>query len=407
MILMQLNSNKITFLVGNEQIIEEMDRTPALPPFSEQAVNFLADLSRELVKTGRGYSDVATFGFWCRKAAVAQYQKEYTHLSDRLGRGIVFHIAPSNVPVNFAFTLAAGLLAGNANIVRVPSKDFAQVDVICQAIGKLLGEKHSHMAAYMCLVKYDHDQEITDGFSAICHTRVIWGGDQTIYEIRKSPLRPRATEITFADRYSICAIDADEYLKMEDKQKIAQGFYNDTYFSDQNACTSPRLIAWRGREIAKAQEEFWGALEKLVKEQYELAAVQSVGKLSAFCKLAADKQVSLLTDLHDCYLMRIQVPSLEEDTLEYRYNSGFFMEYTMEDFKELLPICTEQCQTLSYLGIEEREIRNFVAQYRPRGIDRIVPMGTTMDFTLVWDGYDLIISLSRKIGGTVSEREAQ
>ena len=144
-----------------------------------------------------------------------------------------------------------------------------------------------------------------------------------------------------------------------------------------------------------------------MKEQYELAAVQSVGKLSAFCKLAAEKQVSLLTDLHDCYLMRIQVPSLEEDTLEYRYNSGFFMEYTMEDFKELLPICTEQCQTLSYLGIEEREIRNFVAQYRPRGIDRIVPMGTTMDFTLVWDGYDLIISLSRKIGGTVSEREAQ
>lgn len=40
------------------------------------------------------------------------------------GRGVAFHIAPSNVAVNFAFSLAAGLLTGNANIVRLSSKPF-------------------------------------------------------------------------------------------------------------------------------------------------------------------------------------------------------------------------------------------------------------------------------------------
>ena len=31
------------------------------------------------------------------------------------------------------------------------------------------------------------------------------------------------------------------------------------------------------------------------------------------------------------------------------------------------------------------------------GVDRIVPVGHTMDFALTWDGYDLIQTLSRKI----------
>ena len=33
----------------------------------------------------------------------------------------------------------------------------------------------------------------------------------------------------------------------------------------------------------------------------------------------------------------------------------------------------------------------------PAGIDRIVPMGKSMDFSLIWDGYDLIRQMSRRI----------
>ena len=36
-----------------------------------------------------------------------EYKKDE---SLRLGRGIIFHIAPSNVPINFAYSLVAGLL---------------------------------------------------------------------------------------------------------------------------------------------------------------------------------------------------------------------------------------------------------------------------------------------------------
>ena len=40
---------------------------------------------------------------------------------------------------------------------------------------------------------------------------------------------------------------------------------------------------------------------------------------------------------------------------------------------------------------------NLIDQIRPSGIDRIVPIGRTMDFSLNWDGYNLINTLSREI----------
>ena len=60
----------------------------------------------------------------------------------------------------------------------------------------------------------------------------------TIAEMRKSPLPPRAKEITFADRHSILVLNADAVLKAENIDRLAQDFYNDTFFSDQNACRS-------------------------------------------------------------------------------------------------------------------------------------------------------------------------
>ena len=63
-------------------------------------------------------------------------------------------------------------------------------------------------------------KEITDAFSALCNVRVIWGGDATIAEIRKSPLPPRSNEITFADRHSAAVINADSYLAADNKAAI-------------------------------------------------------------------------------------------------------------------------------------------------------------------------------------------
>lgn len=394
-ILMQVNFDNLNFVVGNGQTIQTMVYTRPLEPFSAEVIDFLSALSKRLMHEGKEYSDVATFGFWCRKSSLIREKEKYDDLSFRLGKGIVFHSTPSNVPVNFAFSFASGLLAGNANIVRLPAKDFEQVKIICKCINGLLEKEFSNLSNYICMVKYPSDREITDFLSSICDVRVIWGGDRTISEIRKSALKARATEITFADRHSIAVINSDEYLKIANKEKIANDFYNDTFYSDQNACTSPRIIVWLGEAKTEAQEIFWENIHKIVKEKYELSQVQVVGKLAALFKVAAKHNVNLIWQ-DDQYITRVKVDSLFENLMDYKYNSGFFFEYNANSLQEIIPLCDIKCQTLTYVGLNLTEIKEFFFKYRPYGIDRAVPMGKSMDFTLVWDGYDLIRNLTRK-----------
>lgn len=380
----------------NENQISIAKNAPALPIFSDQVIAFLSDLSKEVIKQGRAYSDVVTFGYWCRSASIKKLASRYKDDPIRLGKGFAFHIAPSNVPVNFAFSLVTGLLAGNSNIVKVPSKDFPQVEIISQAIDSVL-ENHPTMRQYIQLIRYDRTSEATRILSALCDARIIWGGDSTVLDVRTNPIPPRTTEIAFADRNSFAIIDAHSYLEIENKVSFAQNFYNDTYFSDQNACTAPRLIAWIGPESTckKAQQLFWSSLKEIV-DEYELAPVHAVGKLAALYQCAAHRTAKLSNTINEPKIIRVEIDELDSSLFNDRYHSGFFFEYCTEDLSDLLSICDDpSVQTVSYFGDIADSIANYILQSGVAGVDRIVPIGKTMDFDLTWDGMDLIRQLSR------------
>lgn len=382
----------------SDDMLRESVDAPALPIFDERVCAFLSALSASILRNEREYSDVVTFGYWCRKSALASYSKAYASEALRMGRGLAFHVAPSNVPVNFAFSLAAGLLAGNKNVVKVPSKQFPQVDAIVRQISALLDGEFSDMNPYVRLVRYDRTGEETAAISAACDTRIIWGGDETIARIRENGLKPRANEITFADRNSISVIDGAAYLSSERFEEHARAFYNDTYFSDQNACTAPRLIVWLNDRDDSAKKRFWRELSKIVRERYEVAPVHAVGKLDALLMSAAHRPVHLESSLADIDMMRIRVDELEAGLLEDRYHSGFFFEYDADAIDEIRPLCDAKLQTVSYIGDGvPGMVSQFVRESGVQGVDRVVPIGSTMDFSLIWDGVDLISLMSRVV----------
>ena len=76
---------------------------------------------------------------------------------------------------------------------------------------------------------------------------------------------------------------------------------------------------------------------------------------------------------------------------------GFFYEKDIDSLDEIVNVCDIRCQTLTYFGVKEEDFKEFLDKARPIGIDRIVPIGKSMDFALVWDGYDLIRQMSRKV----------
>lgn len=395
MIRMQINTNSLDFLVGNKDVLNSMEQTAALPMFSQEAIDFLADLSRELLKDARTRAcvDVTSYAYWIRKASIEGVKEKHKDYKSRIGRGIAFHIAPSNVPVNFAVSMTSSLLAGNCTIIRVSNKSFIQVEIICDAINKLLNTVHENMRKYFCIVRYEHSDEITSALSSICDVRIIWGGDRTIEIIRRASLPVRAIEMAFADRHSIAIINSDVYLKC-DADKIAKGFYTDTYYSDQNACSSPRLVMWTGKNVEEARNRFWKRLCDLVKRDYDMKAIQAVDKYTSMCMLGMKENGNKIIS-EDNYVVRIEVNKLNSELMEYKNGGGYFFEYIAESLDEIVPILDKKCQTISVLGVEKEEVKNIVFKYGVRGVDRIVELGQTMGLEFIWDGYKMIENMSR------------
>ena len=401
---MQTNLNKellqkVQFLTGSSDLVLSLPEVPAKEAFSEDILDFLNEVSKELLKdrTAKAFSDVVTWGFWIRKASLLRLKTRFAENREgiQLGKGIAFHIAPSNVPVNFAFSLVSGLLTGNANIVRVPSKDFPQVSVIVKAFNTVL-EQYPAMKPYVLLVRYGRDQELNDLFSSIADARIIWGGDRTIAEVRKSPLPARSGEITFADRYSFAVIDADSYLAIDNKDRIAEDFYNDTFFSDQNACTSPRIIVWTGQNRAEAKQIFWEKLHHLVESRYNYQPIQGVNKLTSCYLIAAAFPGCKVEPHSDNLIVRVRVPEVPAFLMDYRDNSGYFYEYDCDDIMTIRALCNDKkCQTVGYIG--DASLMKKLICSGIKGIDRVVPIGKTMDFDLIWDGYYLPALLTRTV----------
>jgi hypothetical protein len=374
-----------------------------LEPFSDECIEYLNCLSASLSRNPaiKLFPDVATFDFFCRKANLLNLKKKFCNEENlKLGRGIAFHIAPSNVPVNFAYSMVCGLLAGNTNIVRIPSKDFEQVNIICNAIKDLSNiNKLREMSLRTIFVKYDKRSNATGYFSSICDVRIIWGGDETIAQVRKHAIPPRSFDITFADRYSFCAINAEKYISDCDFEKTAKAFYNDTYMFDQNACTASHLVLWFGNDenIRIAKEIFWNTLYKIVKSRYNMQPVIAVNKLTSLYTQAVHLGKIKKETSVDNLLWRISLTDLPADIENFRCNSGYFSEYSLKRLEDITHIVSRKYQTLAYFGFNKQELRNLISKIKPVGIDRIVPIGRTTDFSLIWDGYNMIEVLSRNI----------
>ena len=79
-----------------------------------------------------------------------------------------------------------GLLSGNSNIIKVPSANFEQVNIIVDAINTLAeNSNYLSVSKRIILVKYDNNDIATKQFSLDCDIRVIWGGDETIRKVKK------------------------------------------------------------------------------------------------------------------------------------------------------------------------------------------------------------------------------
>lgn len=393
-----------TTICPQQTTLEMINDARPLTPFHDDILAFIDDLSKAIIKDKEfiRFPEIIAAGYWLRKSSIQRLKNLFVERGgeQRYPRGLVFHIAPSNVDTIFMYSLFLSLLVGNTNVVRISLRSQQNINGLLQVINSVC-IKHFAVSNRFLIVNYEHDDNITAYFSKICAMRVIWGGDKTIDRIRSISLPASSHEITFADKFSMSLINAEKYLTSDKKEDCANRFFNDAFWFDQLACSSPRLIGWVGTsdQILQAKEEFWQSISAVISQKkYESNPSGNMDTYVALCRYAALDQNAVIPDSPSPAIKRISFP--KSTLLSFRdihCGQGLFIEIDFEELKEVASIIESKDQTITVFGFNGKDMQKHLLPYIKEGVNRIVPFGQALTFSNDWDGFDLMNEFTRVI----------
>lgn len=376
--------------------LEELALQSPLSVFDPQIMAFCQALSTSLLKHPQAklIPELAALGFWLRKANLLKMKQDYPSPTYLLRKplGVVVHYTPANVDTMFVYSWICALLMGNNNLVRLASREAPAKSALLSVLNQLFAqEQFQPIAVRNTFANYPRDAEEGTQVSLMADARIIWGGDESVQAIRRLPCKPRCRDIPFADRYSVALINGDA-VSQNKVEKLAELLWRDIHPYSQMACSSPKVLFWLGerqwqsalwQQIAVLNKDTPPAIHQrmdhLVTGQLAQASELShthvtLGQLSVVC---IDKWDSSLVSMHP--------------------GQGLLYLISIATLDDMLALLSDKCQTLSYWGLDANELLRFLSEPSITGIDRAVPIGQALDFSTVWDGFDMLQILSRQV----------
>ncbi|MFA7431217.1 MAG: acyl-CoA reductase [Rhodospirillaceae bacterium] len=378
-----------------------------LTPFSADALALLGDLSRRLLADAeaRRHPDLQALGFWLRPSGLARLREGFAALESPgrlvVPRGVAFHVPPANVGTLFAYGWALSLLAGNRNVVRLPTRSAPEQGVLLRLLGEAMAAVGSSAVRdSSCFVRYGHDDAISGALSRAADVRVIWGGDATVAHFRSLPVNPRCLDVAFPDRFSWAALSAEAVAAADDAAlaRLAEGLARDLFWFGQKACSSPRLIVWCGTAdaCAAAAERLY---PRLGGEGARLVDAGDVGGLLSrrlfLHQAALDLPVSEVETFGALAVLRVDASVAAEALKGPHAGGGVLYDLRLPDLAAARSLVGPRDQTLVHFGLPATALTEFARAVNGRGLDRIVPVGEALTFDAVWDGIDLMAAFTR------------
>lgn len=370
---------------------------------SPEIIDSIHALSKEILgsRLARQYPDLITFGYFCRKSSIVKQLESISDLESRFGLGTIVHIAPSNIAMNFAFSFIMALVAGNKNLVRLPSFPFPQADLALEMITSCFD--HDHFPAVVSDTVFFRSERDSAKLSEIVLNAdglVTWGGDATVRHFRTLDRKPLSREISFPSRQSSSVLDSRAFLALDKggRQVLLQKFFNDSYLVDQNACSSPSIVFWFGKlaDGERASNLFWSELEQYVDKTWETRGQAGIEKLNDLFNFLEKIKSPLEINFYSNTTWVTRDRAVLSNNLRY----GFFYEAIGEDLSSFFDLVRPTEQTITYFSLNPIEIRDVALRSAAKQIDRICPIGQALDIGLVWDGKDTLPLMSRKVSIT-------
>lgn len=367
--------------------------TSNLPVAAPITIDFLSCLSAFLLEHPNKtlYPELVSLGFWLRRRHMMSTLSILPAGTHR-PLGLVVHYSPSNVDTMFVYSWVCSLVMGNRNVVRISQAEQPLKAALLKSIYAVLTKpEFSTLLARNVFIYVDKDNEANGWVSQQADGRVIWGGDESVLQIRALPSKPRTVDVSFADRYSVSVIDSTQ-LTARELSVLTSRFWQDTKPFSQQACSSPRVIYWLGDE--RQAQTFIGALNHQVKQE-DLAITTANEQLvfAQYC-LAHQHVSKVISQTPICALM---ANTVSQSCINSHPGHYCLLIVPINSVAQCVAQLDEKVQTITYFGTSKQLIEQALSDSSCEGGERVVAIGEALNFSPIWDGVNLYSTLSRQI----------
>jgi len=315
-------------------------------------------------------------------------------------RGLVTHWVAGNVPVLGWLSLVQGLLAKNANVVKLPSRSGL---VLPWYLRHLLGHEcraadgtglsGTDVAGAVLLV-YSPPADVAahSALSAASDARIIWGGREAVAAIRSLPARGDVEDLVFGPRLSLAVIGR-EALNPEGLESLAGRVALDASAFDQRGCNSPHTV-FVERDGEVSPRAFAAALASAMARALGRMPRRDVTPGDAYQVAAARAEWALRGEVIAPTGPEWTVVLAEGTGLVPAVGNRVVFVRPVQDIRDVLPWIDRRCQTIGLAAGDDRA-RSFALEAATRGADRIVSPGRMNLYDQPWDGMFMIDRLVR------------
>jgi hypothetical protein len=312
--------------------------------------------------------------------------------------GVVGHWPAGNIEIQPILSMTCALLGGNACLVRVPS---GLVEVTRQIIERLQeADPTGVLAERIYMPSFDHSRrDLHEAMAQAVDGAMIWGGAESVTEVRSLPFPYWARVAVFGPRLSVAAMDAGAWCDRTERASWCRRLARDVWQFEQRACSSPQALFLERRDVFDP-EELVEELRRAFQEENRAHPRRQIdpGLTSAIC-------LSRASWLLEGAENRAWFPPSPDWTILLgkgveipKPTQGRTLSVLLvDDLMEVISKFDGSVQTLG-LGFKDAQREEAVALAAGhRGVDRVVPLGRMHVFSSPWDGGDLIRPMVRLV----------
>ena len=344
----------------------------------------------------------ATFeGMLCRELGPEFLRGDWTGERARLKDfpvGIVGHWPAANIEIQPLLSMVCAQLGGNVSLVRVPSDLVNATERLAQALAA--SDESGVLRDRVRFVSFPSErQDLHVAMAERVDGAMIWGGRESVMNVRSLPFPPWARIASFGPRISVAMLDSASWSDPEERATWCQRLARDTWQFEQQACSSPQaLFIEKSRDCDPAA--LVEALSGAFREENRLHPRQAIAPSLASAIVRARASWLLDDVAHsaqfdpdpDWTILFGRSTEVPEPT-----QGRTLPVLEVDDLLEPLARFDGQVQTLG-LGMVDRGLEERIAEEAGRrGVDRIVKLGRMHVFESPWDGQQLVAPMTRRV----------